>query len=172
MKGIEESFKDFEKIQKVWSEALNVYSEAEITKKGTDNYWSIGQIYLHLINSTIAFHGKQIELCVTTKNEGNSKKNFKGFMVYNILGKFPPVKIKVQASSDYTPNAPMSKSEVKLGLEEVLRKMKLWKDLLNNDLGGKTPHPGFGFLNAQEWFALIPMHWQHHLRQKRDRDKK
>lgn len=171
MRENERNFIAFEEVQKVWSEALKMYSEAEITKKGTDDHWSIGQIYLHLINSSVQFHGKQIELCVTTKKESDKKKNFKGFMVYTILGKFPPVKIKVPSSSDYTPPTPVSKKEVELGLEEVLNKMKVWRDLLNDDLGGKTPHPGFGYLNAQEWFRLIPMHWQHHLRQKADRDK-
>lgn len=170
MKSIERVFKDFEEVYNVWSEALKMYQEAEITKKGTDDHWSIGQIYLHLINSTLRFHGKQIELCVSSKKDSSKRKNFKGFMVYTILGKFPPVKIRVPASADYTPAVPMSKKEVESGLVEVMKMMLIWKDLLITDLGGKTPHPGFEYLNAYEWFKLVPMHWRHHLRQKNDRD--
>lgn len=171
MSSIEKSFRDFEQVSKVWKKALETYSEVEISKNGSVDHWSLGQIYLHLINSTLYFHGKQIECCVKAKNNCNKRKNFKGFMVYTILGKFPPVKIKVPASDEYTPITPVSKKEIELGLQKVDEMMCVWKELLKNDLGGKTPHPGFDYLNASEWFRLIPMHWTHHLRQKSDRDK-
>ncbi|MEK6493353.1 hypothetical protein [Myroides odoratimimus] len=92
-------------------------------------------------------------------------------MVYTILGKFPPVKIKVPASDDYIPIAPVSKKETELGLKKVDKMMCFWKELLKEDLGGKTPHPGLDYLNACEWFRLIPMHWTHYLRKKSDREK-
>jgi hypothetical protein len=36
----------------------------------------------------------------------------------------------------------------------------------------KDEHGGFGWLNAQEWFDLVGMHFRHHLRQKYDLDQK
>jgi len=38
-------------------------------------------------------------------------------------------------------------------------------------LESKTPHPAFGYLNAREWYQIIPMHFHHHLRQKSRLDK-
>lgn len=166
----EKGLRGFKEVYKVWFEALKGYSEEEITENGTVDDWSIGQVYLHLINSTLQFHGKQIEVCVESKNNAAKRKNFKGFMVYTILGKFPPVKIRVPASDEYTPVAPVSKKEVEEGLIKVLEMMEVWSELLASDLGGKTPHPGFGYLSAKEWFRLIPMHWAHHLRQKKEID--
>ncbi|RAP28452.1 hypothetical protein C2W64_04886 [Brevibacillus laterosporus] len=32
----------------------------------------------------------------------------------------------------------------------------------------KMMHPGFGALNAQEWYVLVEMHYRHHLLQKND----
>jgi hypothetical protein len=36
----------------------------------------------------------------------------------------------------------------------------------------RVEHGGFGWLNAQEWFALVGMHFRHHLRQKYELEQK
>ncbi|MDR0227568.1 MAG: hypothetical protein LBI72_00655 [Flavobacteriaceae bacterium] len=95
------------------------------------------------------------------------RKNFRGFMVYSILKKFPPVKIKVPASENYTPVAPKSKKEVIDGMQECLKMMEVWqKKIEHSTRSGKTMHPGFSYLNTEEWYQLIVMYWKHHLRQK------
>lgn len=49
-------------------------------------------------------------------------------------------------------------------MEKILSKFK-------NNKNGKTPHPAFSFLNADEWYKLVLMHWNHHILQKERIDK-
>ncbi|MDR2221768.1 MAG: DinB family protein [Flavobacteriaceae bacterium] len=171
MRSNKSILKDFEGVYEEWLVALDLYSEEQIKGYGADENWSIGQVYMHLIQATLEFQGKQLEVCLEQEDNQSKMKNFRGFMVYKILGKFPPVKIKVAPSSDYTPPAPKSKIDVRERMEKALEMMKLWEKKLDTSKGGKTLHPGFSYLNAQEWYLLILMHWKHHLKQKKALDK-
>lgn len=95
----------------------------------------------------------------------------KGVVAYRILGSFPPIKVKVPPSDFYTPKHPSSKQEILDGLSLVKRKMgEMCLILDKTKKQGKTPHPAFSFLNGNEWFKLIEMHFRHHLRQKKRLD--
>ena len=126
----------------------------------------MGQLYNHLIQGTLNYHLPQIEQCINSDTNKSKSKNFKGFLAYRILKGFPPIKIKVPDSDAYTPKQPKSKDEIIKGLETLKRKMEQTLKNLEKNQKGKTPHPGFAYLNASEWFRLIPMHFKHHLRQK------
>jgi hypothetical protein len=170
MNAIEKIHQDFTRLQQQWAGALNNYTESDLLKKVTADSWTLGQVYVHLISSVLNFHLKQVETCLASAENREKKKNFKGFMVFNILNGFPPTKIKVPPSDAYTPRQPQSKKELLEGFEKVASGMKTTLAGFQNNLQGKTAHPALGFLSAKEWYKMIPMHWKHHLRQKKSID--
>ncbi|MFH1197498.1 MAG: DinB family protein [bacterium] len=155
-----------------WQSELERYNEDQFIRKPADNSWSIGQVYVHLAGAAKYFQLKNVELCVTNKGEEiKGGKKIPGKISF-LLGMFPPVKIKVPASPEYTPNQPAGKEEVTLMLNEVLALVKNAVPLVEKSSPShKTLHPALGSLNAREWYELIPMHFKHHLRQKSRLDK-
>lgn len=151
-----------------WEQQLSSYTIEALLKKSDAESWSMGQVYMHLINATLNFQLKQVSFCLNTDENQSKRKNFKGFISYHILGKFPPIKIKVPASEAYSPKQPESVAQILEGFAEVKREVKLSLAMLTEKKGkGKTEHPGFSYLNASEWFKLVEMHIRHHLAQKK-----
>ena len=155
----------------LWEKELKNYDLETLIKKPTDESWSLGQVYTHLISATLGYHSTQLETCLASTENASKRKNFKGFMVYNVLHSFPKIKIKVPASNAYTPKQPDSKEEIINGLYSVRKKIKISLALLEaRGKQGKAPHPAFSYLNAGEWYKMVEMHFKHHLRQKADID--
>jgi len=154
----------------IWGKELGKYNINQLTQKESPENWSMGQLYKHLIDGTINYHLQQVNQCANSSENKSKKKNFKGFMAYNILNGFPPIKIKVPASETYTPKQPKNKQELEYGFQKLKQEMNNTFENLKKDRKGKTAHPGFSYLNASEWYRLIPMHFKHHLRQKENID--
>ena len=161
------TYNDFLQILSVWENELDKYNLEQLLQKENNEIWSLGQLYNHLIEGTLNYHIPQIKECVSSGKNTSKKKNFKGFMVFNLLHAFPPIKIKVPPSDFYTPKQPKDVQSLKKGFDNLKQEMKTVLELLKNDKKGKTAHPGFSYLNAQEWFQLIPMHFKHHIKQKK-----
>ncbi|MGC5328690.1 DinB family protein, partial [Brevibacillus sp. SYSU BS000544] len=112
---------------------------------------------------------RNIELC--RKGEAgsvviNGAKSEAGAAVFG-QGSFPPIRIQVPASPQYTPAQPESKEQIVEGLNMVLAKMKEMGPTLEEISPQMTvAHPRLGELNAKEWFSLVEMHYRHHLHQK------
>lgn len=160
----------FAQIVAQWEQSLEKYTPNELEQKPSAEAWSIGQMYMHLVNSALYFHIKQIEACVASPANSQGSKTFKGILAFYVLGAFPPIKVQVPASESYTPKQPKDKAEIQQGLAQVKQKMQEIPLLLKNNAGGKTTHPAFGYLGAEEWFKLIDMHYRHHLRQQKRLD--
>tara|TARA_R110002033_G_scaffold170646_3_gene213663 strand:+ start:89 stop:619 length:531 start_codon:yes stop_codon:yes gene_type:complete len=160
------TLKKFNKTLEFWNNELNKYDIDTLLEKPNSESWSMGQVYIHLINSTLNFHLQQVKTCLENKEHSEKKKNFKGIMTYNILGSFPPIKINVPPTEFYTPKQPENKEEIIKGLSKVKTEMELTLPTLETEKQGKTNHPGFSYLNGNEWYQLIEMHFRHHLRQK------
>jgi DinB superfamily len=157
----------FQNVVATWEKNLEKYTLEQLLLKPAADSWSLGQVYNHLITATLFFHLKQVEACMASNDNADKSKNFKGFLTYNILGKMPPIKIKVPPSDTYTPKQPESLEAIKNGLAKVQEKMKKAAETLQNNASkGKTKHPGLAYLNAEEWYRLVGMHFTHHLRQK------
>lgn len=156
----------FDQIMCIWQDELNKYSLESLKKKPTPNSWSLGQVYVHLIDGTLNFHLQQAEHCLSKFENDAKRKNFKGFITYHVLGSIPPIQIKVPPSEGYTPKQPEGIEEIKEGLMKVKAKMHELLDPLSVEKQGKTTHPGFSYLNGNEWYRLVEMHYRHHLRQK------
>lgn len=160
------ALKKFEQTLAFWNNELKKYDLNTLLKKPNSESWSMGQVYVHLIHSTLNFHLKQVNMCLENEEHSEKKKNFKGFMTYSILGSIPPIKVKVPPSEFYTPKQPESIEQILTGLSKVKVEMELTLPKLENKKQGKTIHPGFSYLSGDEWYRLIELHFRHHLRQK------
>jgi hypothetical protein len=160
------TLKKFEKTLELWKDELTKYDFQTLLKKPNLESWSMGQVYIHLINSTLNFHLQQVKSCLENQESSEKPKNFRGFMTYNVLGCFPPIKIEVPPTEFYTPKQPENKEQIIIGLDRVKEEMNSTLPKLEIKKQGKTTHPGFAYLNGNEWYRLIEMHFRHHLRQK------
>ncbi len=161
---------EFQQQINFWKSELNNYNDEQFSKKPADDKWSIGQLYYHLAFGTQNFHLKMIELCLEQKNVVLDRpKNIKGKISF-LIGGFPPVKIKVPPTEQYTPKQ-SSVEEIKSALDQLSVKMSTVSALVDNSNSKvKVAHPGFSYLNAKEWYQLIEMHFRHHRRQKAELD--
>ncbi len=160
------TLQDFKRVLTLWQEELPRYSPEQLQARPDERSWSMGQLYNHLIDSAINFHLKEVDRCLSSLENRTGRKNLKGFVIYNILNGFPPVKIAVPPSDSYTPKQPEGMEELRDGLEKVARAMEETLPRLRQEKTGKTAHPALAFLNAAEWYKLVEMHYRHHLRQK------
>ncbi|MBL7959735.1 DinB family protein [bacterium] len=170
--NVQKTLTRFESVANEWLLSLDSYSEEQFTKKPDADSWSIGQVYNHLIAGTNRFHMQHIASCLDGKGKNiRGGKKFPGKFVF-LIGSFPDTKIKVPPSDAYTPKQPAGIADMRSGLIQLIEKMRATAAKIgaaSNSM--KTEHPAFGYLNAQEWFAMIEMHFRHHLRQKARLDK-
>ncbi len=169
----EVSYKRFLQVFKIWEGELNHYTLEELCRKPHVDSWSLGQVYLHLIDSFEEFRESKLDKCLQSNENHKKKKNFRGFLVLTLLKSFPPVKIKFPTteSTAFNPVQPESKEEIREGLQQVKNRMGEYRGLLiKNKDQGKAPHPVLSYLDGNEWYMLSGLHFQHHLRQKKRLD--
>lgn len=153
-----------------WKTALPAYSEDAFQQKPHDEAWSIGQVYAHLTDATRFFHMRMILGCLQS-SEGGEVPASDGWSQMKAAGSFPPIRIKVPPSPQYTPRQPENVAVIaeKLNVLEA-DLLALGNTIAQTPQSGKQAHPRLGALDAQEWFQLIEMHFRHHLRQKANLD--
>ncbi|WP_434749884.1 DinB family protein [Paenibacillus amylolyticus] len=170
MKSTNEILQSFETSVERYVAELNLMNMDELIQKENEEEWSIGQMYMHLIQSALFMQLRNIEHALA-RNEHtvdvDAEKTELGNQVFE-AEQFPPVRVKVPASPQYTPVQPESKEQLAQGLQQVLDRMRSTATVLVLEevvTGSKVPHPRLGALNAQEWFHLIDMHYKHHFLQ-------
>jgi hypothetical protein len=159
----------FEESTNLYLRELNNFSMEQLNRQPSESEWSLGQVYLHLINSALYMQLRNVEICrdqdPQTAGMGGEKTEA-GEAVLS-QGSFPAMRIQVPPSPQYTPQQPESKEQIINGLNDVLRRMKEIEPTLDDIPPLCTAlHPRLGALNAKEWFALIEMHYRHHFLQK------
>ncbi|MFF2158133.1 DinB family protein [Paenibacillus chitinolyticus] len=157
----------FEQLTETYIHELENYSLEELTRKPEEDQWSLGQMYVHLIGSVLYRHLPIMEACRTSSgSEEAAGKTESGVEAY-ARGSYPPIRIQIPPSKEYTPLQPESKEQLVSGLRDVISAMRaIQPTLVDIPTANTVTHPGFGELNAVEWFALVEMHYRHHLRQK------
>ncbi len=155
----------FETLALYYINELNKYSLEQLRRKPSEEEWSLGQMYYHLLTaSNMQLHA--IEQCATGSAIISGKKTEMGEDVYK-MGAFPPIQIKIPNRPGYTPENPTNKENLKQGLLQLIDKMKKTQLKLSSIPSHHTvAHPGLGHLCATEWFQLVYMHFAHHLHQK------
>lgn len=164
-------FYQFEKTARFWLVSLNDYTEEQFARQ-PEGQWSIGQVYFHLVVGTERFHLRACRKCLEHRGEiVEGGKTLPGKIVF-LLGSFPPAKIHVPPSEDYTPKPPQSRAEMREGLLRLIEMMRALAPQIDHAPPvQKWKHPALGMLNAEEWYRLIEMHFRHHLWQKKRLDK-
>ncbi|WP_410981631.1 DinB family protein [Bacillus cereus] len=155
----------FEDLAAHYTNELETYSLEQFREKPSEDEWSLGQMYNHLLMaSNMQLHA--IEKCSTHSTTIDGKKTETGEKIY-AMGSFPPIQIKIPNRPGYTPENPIDKEDVKQQLLQLIKQTKEVEPTLASILSNqKVKHPGLGYLNAVEWFQLIYMHFSHHLHQK------
>lgn len=158
----------FEESANYYLQELNGYSIVQLVSQPGENEWSMGQMIQHLINSSINMSLRNIDYCLTQDDNSvvsTGEKTEAGQALMD-QGGFPPIRIQVPASPQYTPGQPESKEQLVQGLNTVISRMKEVESTLEQaPLHNTVAHPRFGGLNAKEWFMLVEMHFRHHLLQ-------
>jgi len=158
----------FEETATHYIHELNQFSLEQLRQKQSDNEWSIGQMFQHLINSALYMQLRNIDQCLVPSQDSmvtGTDKTEVGAAIFT-QGSFPPIRIHVPPSPQYTPEQPESKEQLIQGLHTVIQRMKDIEPTLEKMSKQITvSHPRFGGLCAEEWFLLVEMHYRHHLLQ-------
>lgn len=163
-----EALQRFEEIANHYLHELDCIGIDQLKRQPSENEWSLGQMYQHLINSALYMQLRHIDHCMTQSEDSVASiagKTREGIEIFE-QGGFPPIRIQVPPSPQYTPEQPESKEQLIQGLNTVIDRMKeIMPKLEKASMQNTMPHPRFGSLNAKEWFLLIEMHYRHHLLQ-------
>lgn len=158
----------FEETATLYIHELDQFSLEQLRQKQSDNEWSIGQMLQHLISSALYMQLRNIDQCLMPSQDPmvpRTEKTEVGVAIFS-QGSFPPIRIHVPPSPQYTPKQPESKEQLIQGLHSVIQRMKDIEPALEKASKKYiVSHPRFGGLCAEEWFLLIEMHYRHHLLQ-------
>lgn len=148
-----------------WINYLNDYTIAMLHVLPQQGGWSLGQVYVHLIDDTKYQLQQMKDALLQDKYyeedmHSNAREMFRQHA-------FPDIRIEGPATGTIIPQ-PDSK-------EVLLEALIQIKDEVNNlhqtyDLSaakGKSLHPGLLFFTALEWLQFMEMHMRHHFRQKK-----
>ena len=161
------TFVEFEAVKNIWLEALDEYSAEQLKLKESPEIWSMGQVYSHLLDASHLYMLAKIRLCLE-----NPQKHADGQL--SDLGRqlietneFPAIEVKVPVK---TAKGPINEGDKIIILDRIERLNEDMESALEvlagNPPSGRSGHRFFGFMNAYEWYRLIPIHLRHHLRQK------
>ncbi|RJX37093.1 DinB family protein [Paenibacillus pinisoli] len=170
---------------------LDGISLEQLLWKPAEDEWSLGQMHMHLIQSAQFMHLRNVSLCLAPNGDprvSSTEKTKLGEELYK-AGSFPPNRVQVPPSPQYTPQQPESKEQLVDGLRDTVRRMTELEPAVAafnraaqetiSESGKATAfqlvrntvvHPAFGGLNGLEWFQLVEMHFRHHLLQKKRLD--
>lgn len=168
MSTTKEALQRFEETALHYIHVLDQFSLDQLKQKPSENEWSIGQMVQHLISSALYMQLRNMEQCLMPSEELQVSpvgKTEIGAALF-AQGSFPPIRIQVPPSPQYTPDQPESKEVLIQGLHTVIQRMKEAEPTLEKAPKQNTvTHPSFGGLCAEEWFLLVEMHYRHHLLQ-------
>ncbi|WP_340395701.1 DinB family protein [Paenibacillus sp. FSL E2-0177] len=158
----------FEETATYYIQELERFNLEQLKQKPSENAWSIGQMFQHLINSALYMQLRNIDQCLVLDQDplvAHVGKTEDGAAIF-AQGSIPPIRIQVPPSAQYTPEQPESKEQLIQGLRTVIQRMREIEPSLEKASKQNTvSHPRFGGLCAEEWFLLIEMHYRHHLLQ-------
>ena len=156
---------DLYRTLQIWTDALQCYDDLSLLVKPTDHSWSIGQVYLHLINET-TFFLSQARVCLSTDRNANQTASPHGLQMLG-NNSFPDECIEGPPTNQFV-QQPTSKDQILVGLHQLRSNIEEIQELLKqSSFQGKSKHPGLQYLDSHQWCQFAEMHLRHHLRQKR-----
>jgi hypothetical protein len=157
----------FSNILDGWIKELDRYSLDQLLAKPAAG-WSMGQLYLHLIEAT-GYSLKQAKTCTTGNDNMNGEKFLAAEKIFRD-NELPDIFIEGPPSNAKTPQ-PLNKDQILQGLIDLKNRFIEVSTFVEKNQGnGKTKHFGLGYLTAGEWLQFAEIHFRHHLRQKKRLD--
>jgi DinB superfamily len=158
------SVEHFNEIFKIWIDDLHLYNYDQLTSKPNPEYWSIGQLYMHIINETRYFFD-QSRICMSNNDNENEAATAEAKTMFR-NNAFPDERIQGDPSHVNLPQ-PVSKEQLKSDLIDLKVEMnRLVPMISERSHTGKTQHPGLNYFCASEWIQFAEMHFRHHEIQK------
>lgn len=157
--------KNFNHTIDFWIKELEEYNFDQLCAKPSPNNWSLGQVYVHLIENTMYFL-EQAKLCLNS-NENESEEASPVAKALFLNNEFPDLLIEGPPSNALT-QQPKSKEQLSNDLLNLKDEAAIvGKQISESKFKGKRKHIGLNYFNAVEWFQFAEMHFRHHLRQKK-----
>lgn len=148
----------------VWIDALPDYDLDDLQAQPDDASWSMGQLYVHLVQSSRYFLD-QVKACNASNDNAGQEyaPAAKGIFANNEL---PDMRIEGPPSNKATPQPTDRDRLVRslIALRDEFAAASL--NTAESPFKGKTLHPGLKYFNAAEWLQFTDIHLRHHLRQK------
>lgn len=147
-----------------WKELLENETDETLKKRENGEGWTLGQLYVHLIESTIYF-SKQVKSCLQSTDNRNEPLLPKAAAIFQ-AGSLPDIRIEGPASNSQT-REPEGRQFLKDSFTRLIEKFgQLETAIAEKPESGKARHPGtLGYFNAAEWMQFTAIHLKHHLRQ-------
>jgi len=156
---------DFNHIIDFWIKELEQYDFIRLRIKPSPTRWSLGQMYMHLIDDT-KFYIEQIKICVTISDHTDEEASPAAKIMFQ-NNDFPNEAIEGSPDNAFMPE-PDSKEYLLNELMKIKTEMNNLAVLISESASnGKTKHPGLNYFSANEWLQFAEMHFRHHVRQKK-----
>ena len=147
-----------------WITELDQYDIPKLTRQPGPGQWSVGQLYLHLIDDT-EFYLQQIQLCLSGNQHADQQASPTAKKMF-LENAFPDMKI-AGAPDHATIPQPSGKEELGKSLMQIRTELNSVANKFSDEgYSGKSKHPGLGYFSAQQWLQFAGMHFRHHVRQK------
>jgi hypothetical protein len=156
---------NFNKTIDVWIDELQHYSINKLLIKPDTASWSMGQLYMHVIEET-NWYFEQIGLCFDSKEHliQTMKESAKSIFQND---SFPDDIIKGDPFISDNVNQPTDWQTLQVDFHKLKKDAnEIWLEIEKAAIPGKAEHPGLGFLGPLEWFQYAEMHMRHHAKQK------
>lgn len=148
-----------------WIKELNQYNFRQLCSKSSVDSWSLGQLYMHLIEQT-TYYLEQVKICVANNDNVDEQASAVAAIMF-LDNDFPDEIIEGPPSNQYTPQ-PVNKEQLMHSLLNLQSEMDAAAILISESaFKGKTKHPGLDYFNASQWFQFVEMHFRHHESQKK-----
>jgi hypothetical protein len=144
-------------------DALSRYDLAALQHKYDPRKWSIGQLLMHVVEST-SFFLDNVETCWRHQHHVDEPTSQTASLIF-AADQMPDIDIVGPPSNDLTPQ-PQSIQEIRESLLLLKERAgEIGLQLMKNPPSGKEKHPGLGYFDAGQWYHFADIHIRHHLRQ-------
>ena len=156
---------DFNTTIDTWIKDLDRYSLYELSARSDPRGWSLGQVYMHLIEET-KYYMEQMDSCLRYNENALEQMDDRGKVMF-ANNSFPDRRIKGDPFISEKVPQPQSKSQLQKDMLQLKHEMnEIGSKVISSETVGKTAHPGHGYFSAGEWLQYAEMHMRHHLKQK------
>lgn len=149
-----------------WILYLDEYTLAMLCRVPATGGWSLGQVYIHLIDDT-GYHIEQMKAALMNNNANSDKTMHPDARALFDRNAFPDTRIE-GPSTNVAISQPASREELRQQLEHLKAEVdRLYKNFDFDAAKGKAQHPGLHYFSAAEWLHFTEMHLRHHFSQKK-----